>query len=140
MLTFFSSSTPGQALSIEYLIEKAVENAMNRALIKLDEYVYKAAKKVDATVERALDQAFTKFSEHVNEVQESTRKVEEAVQKALDEALAKISNRFKELPPTIRMEQDQQEPVEVKETGIATHTVINKPEEPGSEPMELEES
>lgn len=113
---------------------------MNKALTKLDEHIDQVTKKLDTTVERTLDQVFAKFSEHVNEIQESTRKAEQVVQKALDETLIRFSDRLMELQSPGRMEQGRQDRVEVEEAGISTHTVIDGPEEPETEPMELEES
>ena len=125
--------------SIELLIEKAVKNAMNQAITKLDEHMYKVTKNFDTTIEKALDQVFAKFSGHVKEIQESTRKVE-VVQKALDEALNKFPDRFTELQSPDRTEQGHQDRVEVGEAGIATHSMIGGSEEQETEPMELEES
>jgi hypothetical protein len=97
VLTLVSRSTLGQVLSIDYLIEKAVESAVNKALTKVDEFVDKATKKVDEIAANAFDEAFARFSGRVNVLQASTQNVDEVVQNAYDQAFAKLSERVDEV-------------------------------------------
>ncbi|KUL82364.1 hypothetical protein ZTR_09788 [Talaromyces verruculosus] len=99
----------GQVLSIDYLVEKAAEGLVNKALIELDNFVDMATRKIDEAVEKAYDQAFTKFSEQIREKPSSTQTVDETVKKAIEnvnevhyEAFAKFSDYVREKQSSIR--------------------------------------
>lgn len=167
MLIFILYSTIEHLFSIDYLIEKAVESAVNKTLMKVDEFVDNATRKVDKTVENAYDQAFAKFTKQVNELQPSAQKVDEVVnkavdkaftkfseqakevqlstkevdtliQKAFDEAFAKFSERLSELQTSLITQQNQQGAVNMEGAETAGHAVIENPRESEQEPMEIE--
>lgn len=75
---------------------------MNKTLVKVEEFVDKAIKKIDEAVENACDQTSAKFSQQVdefsqrlNEAESSARKVDEIVNRAVkgayDQAFAQCS-------------------------------------------------
>ncbi|GAM37055.1 hypothetical protein TCE0_022f06638 [Talaromyces pinophilus] len=99
----------GQVLSIDYLVEKAAEGLVNKALMKLDNFVDVATRKIDEAVEKAYDQAFIKFSEQIREKPSSTQTVNETVKKAVQnidqahyQAFAKFSDYVREKQSSIR--------------------------------------